>query len=223
MSEYGQTIALLNRQMDRIMEDRAAALKRAEAAEAERDRYKRDVSEYEEREAACCPEDVGFEEVIASLRERAEKAEAEVARLKAVLAPVELKEDRDPRREVGAVVCGKHYENEYAVVKAGEVPDAQRLLRGSECGMTFPCGSADVFLRWMTPEECARHGIAYVPRDPVPVAAAPDLDALRAAYKQASDAWYSSDSGSDDEAVARVATDDAARALAAALKAKEVK
>lgn len=49
---------------------------RLAAAEAERDRYKREVTDYEEREAACCPEDFGFDEVIASLRKRCAAAEA---------------------------------------------------------------------------------------------------------------------------------------------------
>lgn len=42
----------------------------------------------EEREASCCPEDVGFEEYISSLTKRAEKAEAESRRLREALEAI---------------------------------------------------------------------------------------------------------------------------------------
>ena len=47
-----------------------AVKQRAEAAEAT-------IAEYVEREGACCPEDVGFDEYIAALTQQAEAAEAE--------------------------------------------------------------------------------------------------------------------------------------------------
>ena len=58
---------------------------RLASSEAERDRYKREVMDYEEREAACCPEDFGCDEVLASLRKRLAAAESEAERLRDVL------------------------------------------------------------------------------------------------------------------------------------------
>lgn len=69
--ERSETRALVHRHV----EERSAL-------ERDKARLAAEVLRYEEREAAVCPEDFGFEEVIAGLNKRAAKAEAEVARLK---------------------------------------------------------------------------------------------------------------------------------------------
>ncbi len=63
---------------EQLRAELAAANQRAESAE-------RKVREYEEREAACCSEDIGFEEVIQKMRERAEQAEAQTAAMRMAL------------------------------------------------------------------------------------------------------------------------------------------
>ena len=57
------------------------------ALEAENRRLQKEVLNWEDREAACCPEDYGFEEVIKSLREENE-------RLRQALGPVTDEENK---------------------------------------------------------------------------------------------------------------------------------
>lgn len=47
--------------------------------------FKRQLEDYEQREAACCPEDMGFEEWIAILTKRREQAVAQLAPLREAL------------------------------------------------------------------------------------------------------------------------------------------
>lgn len=66
----------LHAEWDRLLATQTEALR---TTEAERDAARKELAETEEREAACCPEDVGFDECIATLRKElgAARKEAE--------------------------------------------------------------------------------------------------------------------------------------------------
>lgn len=205
--------------------ERAAAVARAEKAERERDEA---LKRADAAEAALKQKiDSAY-----AVFQRANAAEADVARLKAQIA------HRDPRREVGAVVLSGG--TEFVVLHSGATDCQRRATEGPDwptCGFR---ADEDKFHRWATPEECARHGIAYVDRttrvqqtvggvpvvidETVPVGhgllvtapAAPDLDALRAAVVDALAQDDAAGVGNREAWPRRLA---ASRALAAALKA----
>jgi hypothetical protein len=153
-----------------------------------------------------------LEATLAEMAARAERAEAEVARLKA-LPPTQASPPVDPRRVVGAVVGFAGYK--YIVVAEGDV--CQRGLHNTvDKAPTAVAKNDDTFLRWATPEECARHGIPYVARDAQGVAGA-DLRALRDEYVDA--LALEGENGSMESGRRFIA---ARRALAAALDASGV-
>lgn len=75
MIEGASTIRDMMRENQKLRTDLAAAYERAEKAEAKRDHWKKEYHEWEEREAAVCPEDFSFEEVIETLRTQLTLAE----------------------------------------------------------------------------------------------------------------------------------------------------
>jgi hypothetical protein len=64
-----------------VAELHSEALARAEAAEARIAELEAEREQWKEREASCCPEDVGFEEMIATLSRQNEDAQARCCEL----------------------------------------------------------------------------------------------------------------------------------------------
>ena len=93
------------------------------------------------------------------------------------VAPASGAPATEPRRTVGAVVdCDGH---DYAVVSAGEGSTMRPLEDDKGRPADWLTEPNDKFSRWMTPDECERHGIPYVAR---PLPGAPLAAATPAAW-----------------------------------------
>lgn len=102
-------------------------------------------------------------------------------------AGLEARQTQDDRRVVGAVV--RYLHGEYVVVKDGLGDCVQRVLSlGADREPTESAENGDVFQRWATPAECARHGIPYVDRSAAPAPGVEGDEAFAAKVR----AWYES-------------------------------
>lgn len=69
-------VAVLRRQVEELTRERNEARVRYDAACDEASRLSNELNKWCEREASVCPEDFGFEEVLATLRAKAEIVDA---------------------------------------------------------------------------------------------------------------------------------------------------
>ena len=195
IKERGQVEVIADFARTEVERATAALLTRASQAEAEVARLKADAWLFQAKAVRDCA---------AVLRANGKMSAADVLRKEFTFAfdaeAFTPPPPSDPRREVGAVVEANPGDGGWIVLH-GEHKDCQRDIDTSERDAAlFDFNDRCRFLRWATPEECARHGIPYIDRTPP----APDkslrdlIDAVVCADARSSsarDAWLEVEEG----------------------------